>query len=273
MHWQREVTRSTQGVSLATSRTRVIQGWGVAAVVLAVCLAHATVVRADFIGPIVTVEATTTHGLAEWVSKTVEFPDVVNDIVKYRLGENISLEVPGHGVVAEIESLDLTLNGDPAIDLAFAVSSGNFPTTFTITSALLNFPAISNPIALASAGVTVTDGDPLPGDGASVSLVAPRNGLYKAEYNGGTTFAELLASKSLLSSGTMSASASTGVQIIPASVDSIQTSFSFDLTADDSASGTSRFEVVIPEPVSAGMLVILGMAVAHARSSRRPTSA
>ena len=246
-----------------------------AAVCLAVLIGSTTLSQdasADFIGPIVTVEATTDRGTARFESPlVVDLPPQASDVARFKLAENRPLIVPGVGVVGEIEDLELFLDGDPVVDLAFAVSAGNFPTTFTITSAMVGFPGITNPIAFASAGVTLTDGDPLPGDGASMGLVAPRTGLYKAEYNGGTTFAELIGAQSLLSAGTTSASADSGVQTISDTVSSIQASFSFQLSADDMASGTSHFEVVIPEPASVSIIVIAG-AVAAMSTRRRRTA-
>ena len=233
--------------------------------VAAASLSWAAAARGEFFGAIVRVEAATDRGVASWEER---LPDVVPDKVLFKLQQVVPLVVPGVGVVGRVEDMIVELDGDPVVDLGFVVSAGNSPATFTITSSLVSFPALNSPQAFASAAVTLTDGDPVPvADGASMGVVAPRTGLYRAEYNGGTTFAELLGSQTLLGPGSISADADSGaIQAIPGLVNSIQSSFSFELSDDDLASGTSRFEVFIPEPTTALMvLTFLGATLSRRR--------
>ena len=217
--------------------------------------------QAEFIGKYtVTVSATSQAGESEY---TIELPDPPYDSnrVSVSLDKPVQLTSETGALLAELESLSVTLDGDPAVDLNFAVNSGNSDTTFTITSAVVGFPAIDNPFALASVGLTLTDNAPLPGNGAYANIVAPNAGMYQATYNSGTSFADLLGSVSLIGSGTVVAEASSlsegGLDKIMDSVTDIQAQVKFTLSANDQASGTSRFEVSeVPEPVSLQLLLV-----------------
>jgi len=228
-----------------------------------------SVAYAEFNGSMVMIEVTNSHGKAMKSWQIPDLPPQASDKAQWALQERATLcGGPGDEVLATIEDLVVELDGDPVVSLDFAVNAGNFDTTFTITSATVGFAPISNPLAFASAGVTLTDGDPLPGDGAALNLIPPNTGLYQATYNSGTVFANLLPSPlSLPGAGTTDDSDDSGVQIIAGSVTDIQTSFSFKLSADDSASGTSQFEVVIPEPSTSILIVFgfLGLLACHRR--------
>lgn len=222
---------------------------------------------AGFIGPMVTIRATSDEGAstASWNLPTGSSED--GEIVMLDLGRSQKMRTSSGAVIAEIEDLIVKLNGDPAVDLNFVVTAGNFDTTFTVTSATVGFDPIMNPTAFASAGVTLTDSSSFPGDGASLDPIAPNTSLYRAVYNGGTQFAELLSSVSLTGSGTASASGLTGSQVIAGPVSQIQGQFSFKVSARDQASGTSRFEVV-PEPGTV-VLFVIGLGALGASIRRR----
>ena len=228
-----------------------------------------SVANAEFVGSIVTVDVSNSHGSASESWPIPDLPPQASSKAHWALQERAILRGgQGNEIIATIEDLVVNLDGDPVVSLDFAVNAGNFDTTFTITSATVGFAPISNPLAFASAGVTLTDGDPLPGDGAALNLIPPNTGLYQATYNSGTVFANLLPSPlSLPGAGTTDDSDDSGVQIIAGSVTDIQTSFSFKLSADDSASGTSQFEVVIPEPSTSILIVFgfLGLLACHRR--------
>jgi hypothetical protein len=161
---------------------------------------------------------------------------------------------------------------DPIVNLNFAVQAGVNPTTFRIASALLSFPTLTNPDAVASAGFSVTDTN---GNGVGLTGIGLTGGGYLAQYNGfagafptplGTTFAELQQNLAAGPFGTNSQSEDhplVGTQVIPATVNDISTLVSFSLSARDLASGTTTFSVV-PEPASLALLV-LGALVARRR--------
>jgi hypothetical protein len=256
-------------MNLANRQVGVFRSAVLGAMVLV--LLGATVARAEFIGAMVTVTATSAEGSAFINILVPPIPDGAPDRVQWELDRPQELRTNGEDstLVATIESLLVTLDGDPAVDLSFAVTAGNQLTTFHILSALVTFSPLVDPPAYASAGITLTDGAPWPGDGATVAPVPPNTGIFRAMYNGDQIFAEIIDKQQIFTRGTIVGYADTGLQTIPGPVWSIQTEYVFTLTAKDHASGTSRFEV-IPEPSTWTMLASLG-AVALAFLRRRRT--
>ncbi|MGA2172549.1 MAG: PEP-CTERM sorting domain-containing protein [Sedimentisphaerales bacterium] len=157
---------------------------------------------------------------------------------------------------AAIESLTLTSNGDPEVGIEFGVRAGSSTTTFSILSDVISFDPLVNPTAYASAGVTLTDRTPTPG--ATITGLFDGK-THQARYNGSIVFANLVDGFSI-GSGTLTASEDkplSGSQVISGTLTSIESEFSFKLSARDSASGTSTFEIipaVVPEPATVGLL-------------------
>ena len=168
--------------------------------------------------------------------------------------EIYSTENPGIAI-ATLQGLNLYLDGDPGVSLGFNVAVGPSPTLITFSSAVVAFGAITNPLGFATAALTVTDVD---SDGASATGALPGTTAYQAIYNGSTVFANLISpviaavDSSALGSGRAPVA---GTVVIPGSVTSIQSQFSFTLSANDLASGTSRFNIT-PEPATFVLLVI-----------------
>ncbi len=147
---------------------------------------------------------------------------------------------------------------DPVVGLNFSVQSGATETTFNIASALLSFATMSAE-GRASVGISVTDYD---GDGAVFEGVGDPNGAegaYLAQYNGfagtvsGTTFAEeipgMLAFAYSTEVRSVDVPVTAGFLPIGVPVSDMSSLFSFKLTANDFASGTSVFVIQVP-PVS-----------------------
>jgi hypothetical protein len=155
-----------------------------------------------------------------------------------------------------IESFKLTVNVDPEVGIEFGVRAGGSATTFKILSTdteIVSFDPLVNPTAYASAGITLTDRTPTAG--AAITGLFDGGKTHQARYNGSTVFANLVDGFSI-SSGTLTASEDkplSGSQIISGTVTSIESEFRFTLSARDSASGTSTFEVV-PEPATIALL-------------------
>jgi hypothetical protein len=220
--------------------------------------------NAEFMGQIVTVSATCDQGSTSQSWAIPDLADATGDQVKWLLPERVQLLGPGGRLIGTIEDLTVELNGDPLVNVDFSVSAGNTATTFVISSAVVSFWPLEDVTGFASAAVTLTDGSPLPGNGASLSLAPGWTGLYRATYNGSSTFAELLSAQNIGGAGTISSSTDTGAVAIPGLVSSIEAAYSFRLSAKDYASGTSQFEVVgttsdIPEP---SVLAMLGLGLA-----------
>jgi hypothetical protein len=173
-----------------------------------------------------------------------------------------------NGLIATIDSLGLGIDGDPGVSNNFNVTAGGITTTFTITSATVSFTAISSPAAYASAGITLTDTD---GNGATLVGLQSGAKAYEAVYNGATPWADLVSGIVAPAEWTvvaMERRPGAGRETIPALVSSIHSQFKFSVTANDQASGTSRFDVIepIPEPgtvmlIGTGALMMLGVVI------------
>jgi hypothetical protein len=227
--------------------------WGVVLLAIAILFSVSQSGQAEFIGNVVTVTANSSVGSA---THSWDLPSASGQLV-WSLDSKYDFLATTGGLIGSLNQAVVTLEGDPSVGLSFAVSAGNAATTFTITTASVSFPGMTGAQGFASAGVTLTDGNPLPGNGASLSLTKNHTGLYQATYNGGTTFAELLGPLSIATKGSVSASTDSGLQAIGGTVTDIQASYSFMLSANDRASGTSQFEVV-PEP-SVFALILVGV--------------
>jgi len=158
-----------------------------------------------------------------------------------------------------INNLKVTLDSDPQVLFSFAVTAGNTNTTFTFSSDVVSFGAITNPSASASAAITLTDNN---GDGASLmGKYAGNTSSYRADTNLGN-YAYLVPN---LTAGAFSTANGNGSLNTPiaGNVTDMSTEFKFVVTRLDSASGTSNFTIV-PEPASiiglaAGFVGLLSM--------------
>ncbi len=161
-----------------------------------------------------------------------------------------------HVFLATLETLDLGMIGDPQIVLNFSLTAVALPTNVAVSSGAVLFAAANNPLAFATAAITVTDNDSN-GGSATGNFAGVKS--YEATYNGGTTFADLVSPvvAPVDDSGIgMERFPAVGSVAIPGLVTSIAAGYSFTLTANDSASGTSRFNVVVPEPSTVALILI-----------------
>jgi len=155
---------------------------------------------------------------------------------------------------------------DPQVNLNFAVQAGASNTNFLIGSALVSFATLTNPDAVASASISVTDAA---GGGVTLNKAVGWNGAYLAQYNGmawsrsGSTYAEVIPSVAAGAFQTNSSAVNvpnSGTQTIPGAVSSISSAVAFTLTPFDLASGTTTFTVT-PEPASLALLALGGLLI------------
>jgi len=147
-------------------------------------------------------------------------------------------------VLGTITGLTTYLNADPTVSLGFAIQAPNMAVSYTITSATLGFAPLTNPGGVASAGMTLT------GNGVSTTgNYAGGIKSFQATTNVGTfaTLVNNLAAGG--STATHEMSPASGLTVIPGSVSSMSTQFSFMLSPNALASGTGVLHVV-PEPAS-----------------------
>jgi hypothetical protein len=198
--------------------------------------------------------------------------EIVGDTFNWQLeGElNVLSSTDGH-LMATAQDLTVDLDTDPFVALGFAVTAGAVDTNFSISSVVVGFPLIASPQAFAIASGTLTDLDSSL-TGASLTGLFPGAKAYQARYNGGgSIFANLLSPLSAPQDG-----GDIGMERLPAAgripvgvgVFNIESQWNFTLSANDSASGTSRFDV-IPEPSSFVLAAVAGIALVWQIRRRR----
>ncbi|MBN1974545.1 MAG: hypothetical protein JW787_12975 [Sedimentisphaerales bacterium] len=135
------------------------------------------------------------------------------------------------------------------VTLNFSAQAGAYDTTFTLISAPVSIPGWVNPIGFALSDITLTDTS---GNGAA-SVTGQLSGFeYEAIYNTNQTFTSMLTNLSFSNMPSGYADVLIAVQpwqTITGTVNSIQSKWSFLLSAGDTLSGASTFTVSeIPAP-------------------------
>lgn len=175
-------------------------------------------------------------------------------------------------LVSHIDFMQCKMNADPQVTVNFSVNATALATHFAITTGVLTFPSgiNSGAIGRAQAGITITDND---GDGASATGGFGGFG-YRANINGtipvGTQFSKLLQGPLVVApDDTQTFDDNTagypGYIPIAGTVNSMQAKFDFTLSPNDSASGTSFYEI-LPAPGSLSLLA--GAALVGGRRRR-----
>ena len=222
-------------------------------------------VSADFIGYGLTITASNEEGTGTF---TLPFGDNLHSPMP------ITSDDPSHTVLGYLDETNISYDGDPLVNLSLSVTAGASNTTFTMNSAIVTFAPLLNPsgIALVSGG-TLTDHND---NSVTMTGLFPGGTIYEADYNVLTTpvdWANLVTTTTVGPSGTFSGRKPTsGSQLIVDTVRSIQSHFAFTLSAGDSASASSTFNVsggtVVPEP-STLMLFGLGTVMCFAAAVRK----
>ena len=188
-------------------------------------------------------------------------------------GDAVDVYASGN-LIAKINELDSTFDSDPVVTLHFSVEALSSDTTFTISSAVVSFSPTTGPLSVVSSSLTLTDAD---GDGAALTGLESGGNAYRAIYNGGVSWACLNSSYSFTDSFDSQTenirNPAGGFTVIPDTLSSIQSEYSFTLSANDEASGSSTFNVqpvggTVPEPLTM-IAVSMGIAALGSYIRRR----
>jgi len=202
---------------------------------------------ADVSGPL-TIKATGGGKVATWTYNWMPGQ------TSYTLSGPVDLRAGDGTLLATITGLSCGMQGDPDLFLNFAVHAV-VDSNFTFDTGEFFFPTIDIPAAFATAATTLT----ADGNGATFTGNFGGSG-YKATYNGGTVFATLdstFVSPPNTSTVETDRFPAVGTTIIGVPVSSMRAQWDFNLTANDDASGTSRYDI---EPVPDASTLVLAFA-------------
>lgn len=211
---------------------------------------------ADIGDPVIVFEATSDLGSGSYTVNLDE-GNWMGDSWHWASDGPIQILSDGGEVILTLDMGAAFIHQDPLVGLGFAVTAGASDTMVTITSSTVSFPTIFDAIGRASAGITLTESD---GDTATLTGNQPGGALYTAQYNGSNVFDHLLVGPFTENDawGTTSAtdeSPNGGGFSLIGDVSDISSRWSFTLSGNDQASGTSVF-VVVPAPASVAVVMV-----------------
>jgi hypothetical protein len=229
---------------------------------------------ADISEQIFIIQASNQNGTATYVVNAGQ-PDR-DGMYSWSLPNTMTLRNNQGAAIATLSNAFVQVHEDPDVTLNFNVIAGNVPTVFSIVSAVVGPFSVDPAQGRASASLTITD---LNGDGVTLTPdTTSQGGAYASRYNSpnpapaGSVFHDFFAAP--LSTPFAGDSVSISGDFpgggaftpIAGEVTHIASRFSFTLSANDLASGTSIFRVVpVPAPAAATLLGLGGLVGARRR--------
>jgi hypothetical protein len=213
-----------------------------------------------------------TGGVPSVTSLSIPLSDLNNEVLTngmatWMLPNAITFKDSEGNDLGLITNLTVQLDRDPLVSLGFAVQNlSSSSAHFSFTSSVQTV-SLLNPQGYATAGITLTDTNL---NGGSLTGTYPGAKAYRAFYNGNTDFANLVSSFTVPATDSTTNSERgpvSGMTTISGTVTSIASSFDFDLSPQDLASGTSTFYLT-PEPATLSLLALGGLAVLRRRARR-----
>ena len=180
-----------------------------------------------------------------------------------------AIDPNNQNVIGTIDSAGTTVLLDPVLGITFAVTAGAANTTFTVTSALVSFPGITNAEVRATSNFGVND---VSGTPAGAALAGQLGGFaYRTAYNGyvpgGTTFdTQIPGVIAVPPNNSANTGDDSGLAIVPGTISNMSSQVSFELTERDRANGTVNFSVK-PEPTTLALLALGALVSARRRQS------
>jgi MYXO-CTERM domain-containing protein len=234
-----------------------------------------SVAGADISSAVFIIQASNSLGTAQWQASVRDGDFAEPGMFRWTMRDPVELTSATGERIATINSASLTVHEDPDVALNFNVASGVLDTVFTITSAQVSFATIGQAEGRASASINATD---LGGDGVSLQPSAAQSGAFTTRYNGvlpgGSVFHDFFDTSvsTAVPGGTVSVAADYpgggAFSPIAGAVTNISSRFSFSLSAQDVAAGTSFFRVqAVPSPTGAGLLGLAGLVAVRRRRS------
>jgi hypothetical protein len=199
------------------------------------------------------------HAPANWLTQVPGSPDTTGWTSNW--ATPLELRAPDNTVIARCTSMSVAYQDDPRVNLSFNVTAGAMDTTFTISSAILNFaPDLYRTSGSFQAGMTDNDSN-----GSSMTgLYGTGNAFHwlcdGMELGQGIPSFVGGIDQSPVSNGTIP------MQDI-AGAFSMQAEYHFTLSHDDTATGSANYikTLLVPAPGAASLLALGGGLVARRR--------
>lgn len=221
-----------------------------------------TQARAGIVDPAITITAASAEGTATLEIMVSQGTWSGGDW-SFSAAGDIELRDPGTGArIALLRNLSCEILADPSVGVNFTGIAGPVETMFSFSSGYLTYAPITDSLGTVSAGVSVTDND---ADGAVFTGLFAGDAM-RALYDEDLVFDTLIAGFTVPVDDTRTMderSPASGYTPL-GTTERVAIEWEFLLSANDQASGTSRF-LIIAEPGTFGLMILAGVIAVRRR--------